>query len=58
MTVFRDTCHEDVVQASAAALALFHGGLFWAFTRMPVVFLPFKVRPSAPPLIIAMSATT
>lgn len=55
MTVCRDTCHEDVVQASAAALALFHGGLFWAYTRIPVVFLPFVVRPSAPPVHVDMA---
>jgi hypothetical protein len=57
MTIWRDTCHEDVVQASAAALALFHGGLFWAYTRMSAVFLPFVTRPPPPPLHVAMGAT-
>jgi len=33
--------NEDVVQGAAAVMALFHGGLYWAYTRIPRVFLPF-----------------
>lgn len=41
VTVYRSSESEDIVQASSAALALFHGGLYWAYTRMTTVFLPF-----------------
>ncbi len=42
MTAFRAACYEEVVQVAAASVALFHGGLFWAYTRIAHVFLPFK----------------
>lgn len=42
MTVFKKAFHEEVVQYSAAGLALGHASLFWAYTHMTTVFLPFK----------------
>lgn len=49
-TVYRGAVNEDVVQGSAAAMALFHGGLYWAYTRVPQVFLPFVHSDRSPPM--------
>ena len=42
VTIFKEQLHVDVVQKSATAIAVVHGGLYWAYTHMEGVFLPFK----------------
>lgn len=51
-TVYRGAVNEDVVQGSAAAVALFHGGLYWAYTRVPLVFMPFVHFDRSPPMTL------
>lgn len=53
VSLVKERRHEDVVQASAAALALFHGGLYWAYTRLRPVFLPFALDAVHRPMAMA-----